>query len=225
MAGRQPTHVIHSISELRDIASQVDPGTQLLLEVDSEMPFEDVRQIWEAITKEEGPFELFNLEMICGKQDAADFVQEKIRTRWSLLQLQHVGSARPAQYTFMLGMPARQYLNLDQIGTVNANENREEMLRDSFDMPVRVEPSQHPYWDIPQVWERARKDRRSRIQFNVSYLKIKIDALKALCKQLTKGINGLKGQLKGRMFVGCANEGFTDFRDLPMMASDPMDLD
>jgi hypothetical protein len=42
------------------------------------------------------------------------------------------------------------------------------------------------------------RDMRSLIRFNIWFLKVRINALKALWHELTKGINGLKGQLEAR---------------------------
>lgn len=130
--------MIRSVAELRDIVELAEPGAQLVLEVASEMPFDDVRQLWEAVTKEQGPFELYNVEMLLGKQQAADFVEQKIRSLevqrddcngrigcmngWvlkmerSLQELEHIGAA-PADCTglFLLGLPPRQFFNLDQV--------------------------------------------------------------------------------------------------------------
>ncbi|KAL6843566.1 hypothetical protein ACP4OV_026628 [Aristida adscensionis] len=233
---RQP---VYTVDQLLHAVEAAGPDANLSFEIASNLSLQDARKLWEAVSIEGGHGELGNLEVLWGKAEAADFVDEKIReleawrealngqigciNSWCLQMQRRLDSGGPsiplnyAPLTF-LGGP-QLYLNLAQFGAVDGEANREEILDMFFKMtvPPQTWVDDGSYGSRASSRKREHQDRRSILSLNIRYLKIKRNGLVALKKHIDKGIRDMRRVFKERMHMGSGNTDFSAFRDIEMV--------
>ncbi|KAJ1278260.1 hypothetical protein BS78_04G066100 [Paspalum vaginatum] len=246
------TYRIGSLEEFRDIVAGIGPGTGAELELDflieEDIPLDKAREIWQKVSQEGGEGTIVNPDVLVGKAEAWEFIQQKLRqlTRWG----NHVerkpdelkGKLQDLQAVLDAGGPglmkcfkaqsfdrAQTFLDSDQnIGDAAELETHIDMMK-SLILEAAAGTGSHGrededgYYSARECEARQLASQEDATEFNFAFLKMKSDAVEALKEKIEVGVQDLATRFLSKPTnLGSSTADFVSFLDVPMYRGEMM---